>query len=141
VYCFPLHHVYDIMIFYLNVFRFIVKHGVLRELHIALVITINNSSTHLMIKYICQELAKPHCFTDCHIQRYILCFCSTQGHKALFPAAPGNHGRPQSKTTTRCDLPVHCTPCPICIGISLQTQVYIIILQSVMMTRVARWRL
>jgi hypothetical protein len=40
----------DIMIFYLNVFRSIVKHRVLRELHTALVITMNNGRIHLMIK-------------------------------------------------------------------------------------------
>jgi hypothetical protein len=59
-----------------------------------------------------------------HTQCYILCFCGTQGHRALFPAAPGNHGKIQGKITTRCALPVHCTLCSICIGISLQTQVH-----------------
>ena len=49
VYCFPLHHVSDIMIFYLNVFRSIMKHKVLRELHTTLVITMKNR-IHLMIK-------------------------------------------------------------------------------------------
>jgi hypothetical protein len=50
VYYFPLHHVSDIMIFYLNVFRSIMKHRVLRELHTTLVITMNNNSIHLIIK-------------------------------------------------------------------------------------------
>ena len=50
VYCFPLHHVSDIMIFYLNVFRSIVKHRVLRELHTTLVIMTNSGRIHLMIK-------------------------------------------------------------------------------------------
>jgi hypothetical protein len=50
VYCFPLHHVSNIMVFYLNVFRFIVKHMILRELHTTLVITMNNGIIHLMIK-------------------------------------------------------------------------------------------
>jgi hypothetical protein len=50
VYCFPLHHVYDIIIFYLNVFRSIVKHRVLIELHTTLVITMNNGRIHIMIK-------------------------------------------------------------------------------------------
>jgi hypothetical protein len=49
MYFFPLQHVYDIMIFYLIVFRSIMKHGALRELHIDLVIT-NNNRIHLMIK-------------------------------------------------------------------------------------------
>ena len=40
VYCFPLHHVSDIVIFYLDVFRSIMKHRVLKELHTALVITV-----------------------------------------------------------------------------------------------------
>jgi hypothetical protein len=43
VYCFPLQHVSDIMIFYPIVFQSIMKHGVLRELHTALVITSNKS--------------------------------------------------------------------------------------------------
>jgi hypothetical protein len=50
MYCFPLHHVSDIMVFDLNVFRFIMKHRILKELHIALVITVNNGRIHLMIK-------------------------------------------------------------------------------------------
>jgi hypothetical protein len=33
VYYFPLHHVYDIMIVYLNVFRSIMKHWVLKEIY------------------------------------------------------------------------------------------------------------
>jgi hypothetical protein len=49
VYFFPLHHVSDIMIFYLNMFRSIMKHRVLIELHTALVI-INNNRIHFMIK-------------------------------------------------------------------------------------------
>jgi hypothetical protein len=50
VYCLPLHHVSDIVIFYLDVFRSIMKHRVLRELYTALVITMNSSRIHLMIK-------------------------------------------------------------------------------------------
>jgi hypothetical protein len=50
VYCFPLHHVSDIMIFYLNVFQSVMKHKVLRELHTTMVITKNNGRIHLMIK-------------------------------------------------------------------------------------------
>ena len=44
MYCFPLHHVSNIMIFYLNVFRYIMEHRVLKELHIALVIIIGSIS-------------------------------------------------------------------------------------------------
>jgi hypothetical protein len=33
MYCFPLHHVFDIMIFYLNVFQSIMKHRVLKEIY------------------------------------------------------------------------------------------------------------
>ena len=124
VYCLPLHRVSDIVIIYLDVFWSVMKHRVLGELHTTLVITMNNGRIHLMIKLICQELAKSHCFADCHTQCYILYFCGTQGHRALFPVALGNHGRPQGKTTTRCALSVHCAPCPISIDISLQTQVY-----------------
>jgi hypothetical protein len=51
-------------------------------------------------------------------------FCDTQSHRSLFPTAPGNHGRSQSKTTIECVLPVHCAPYPICIGISLESHVY-----------------
>jgi hypothetical protein len=40
MYCFPLHHIYDVMVFDLNVFQFIVKHRILGELHTALVIAI-----------------------------------------------------------------------------------------------------
>jgi hypothetical protein len=124
MYCFPMHHVSDVMIFYLNVFRSIVKHKVLREHHTNLVITMNNGRIHLMIKSISQELAKPHFFTEYHTQCYILRFCGTQGHRVMFPIAPGNHGRPQGKTTIRCSPSIHCAPYPICIGISMQTQVY-----------------
>ena len=44
VFFFHLHHVSDIMIFYLNVFRYIMEHRVLKELHIALVIIIGSIS-------------------------------------------------------------------------------------------------
>jgi hypothetical protein len=50
VYCFPLCHVFDIMVFDLDVFLFIVKHKILRELHTTLVIIMNNGRIHLMIK-------------------------------------------------------------------------------------------
>ena len=50
VYFFPLHHVSNIMIFYLNVFLFTMKHMILKEIYIALVITMNNGRIHLMIK-------------------------------------------------------------------------------------------
>jgi hypothetical protein len=64
---------------------------------------------------------KPHCFT--HSMIYIIFFCGTQGHIALFLAAPGNHGNLHGKTT-ECSLLVQCTLCLIYIGISLQTQVH-----------------
>jgi hypothetical protein len=44
VYLFPLHHVSDIMIFYLNVFRSIIKHRFLKELHTTLVRIIESIS-------------------------------------------------------------------------------------------------
>jgi hypothetical protein len=78
------------------------KHRVLKELHTALVITMDSGRIHLMIKEIRQKFVKPHYFVDYHTQCYILCLCGTQGHRslftqghrALFPVAPGNHGRP-----------------------------------------------
>jgi hypothetical protein len=50
MYCFPLHHISDVMVFDLNMFRFIVKHVILGELHTALVITMDNDGIHLMTK-------------------------------------------------------------------------------------------
>ena len=50
MYCFPLHHIYDIMVFDLNVFRFIVKHRILGELHKTMVIAMDNGGIHLMTK-------------------------------------------------------------------------------------------
>jgi hypothetical protein len=50
MYFFPLHHIFDVMVFDLNVFQFIVKHNDSRELHIALVITMDNDGIHLMTK-------------------------------------------------------------------------------------------
>jgi hypothetical protein len=49
-YCFPLHHIYDVMVFDLNVFLFIVKKRILEELHTTLVITMANGGIHLMSK-------------------------------------------------------------------------------------------
>jgi hypothetical protein len=43
---------------------------------------------------------------------------------AVLEATKVYHGRPQSKTTTGCALPVHNAPCPMCIDISLQSNVY-----------------
>jgi hypothetical protein len=50
MYCFSLHHIFDVTVFYLNVFRFIVKHRILGELHTTLVIAMDNSGIHLMSK-------------------------------------------------------------------------------------------
>jgi hypothetical protein len=44
VYYFPLHHIFDIMIFHLNVFRSIKKHWVLKELYKRLLLSSYNSS-------------------------------------------------------------------------------------------------
>jgi hypothetical protein len=60
MYCFPLHDISDIMVFDLNVFRFIVKHKILRELHTTLVISMDNDGIHLMSKQVCKDLTKPH---------------------------------------------------------------------------------
>jgi hypothetical protein len=50
MYCFPLHHISNVMVFDLDVFRFIVKHKILLELHTTLVITMDNDGIHLMSK-------------------------------------------------------------------------------------------
>jgi hypothetical protein len=50
MYFFPLHHISDVKVFDLNVFRFIVKQKILEELHTSLVITMDNSGMHLMNK-------------------------------------------------------------------------------------------
>jgi hypothetical protein len=47
---FPLHNIYDIMIFDFNVFQFIVKHKILREIHTTLVIIMDNGGIHIMFK-------------------------------------------------------------------------------------------
>jgi hypothetical protein len=59
VYCLPLHHVYNIVILYFNVFRSIMKHMFLREIYTTLVITMNSSRIHLMIEQVSQKFAKP----------------------------------------------------------------------------------
>jgi hypothetical protein len=50
MYCFPLHHISYVMVFYLNVFRFIVKQRILGELHTALIIAMDNGGIHLTSK-------------------------------------------------------------------------------------------
>ena len=66
VYCLPLHHVSDIVILDFNVFCFVMKHWVLREIYTALVVTMNSSRIHLIIEQVYQEFAKPYCFMNCH---------------------------------------------------------------------------
>ena len=66
VYCLSLHHVSDIVILDFNVFRFVMKHWVLGELYIALVVTLNSSQIHLMIEQVSQKFAKPYSFTNYH---------------------------------------------------------------------------
>ena len=46
----PLHHVSDVMVLDLNVFRFVMKHWILSELHTTQVITMNNGGIQHMSK-------------------------------------------------------------------------------------------
>jgi hypothetical protein len=48
--CLPLHHVSDVMVLDLNVFRFVMKHWILSELHTTQVITMNNGGIQHMSK-------------------------------------------------------------------------------------------
>ena len=50
MYFFPLYYITDLMVFDLDVFRFIVKHRILGELHTTLVIAMDNGGIHLMSK-------------------------------------------------------------------------------------------
>jgi hypothetical protein len=122
MYYFPLHHVSNIVVLYFNVFRYVMKHRVLKEIYTALVITMNSGRIHLMIEQFSREFAKPHCFTNCHTQCNVLCLYGAQCYGALFPTAPGNHGKPQGEATTRGVFSVYCASCLICIDISLQDQ-------------------
>jgi hypothetical protein len=113
------------MVLDLNVFWFFMKHWILWELHMTLVITMNSGGIQHMSKWICKELVNPHYFMDFHTQCNVLCFCNAQNHKILFPATPGNHGRSQSEATPEGALPIHCAPYPIKVSISLQSHVNI----------------
>ena len=110
---FLLYHISDIRIFHLIVFRSIRKHWVLKELYTRLLVIIIGS-----ISWSSKSVRSLWSHISSHTHCYILCLCGTQGHRVLFPAALGNHGKLHGKTTTRCALPVHCTLCSICIGIS-----------------------
>jgi hypothetical protein len=122
-YCFPRHHVSNVTILDLNMFRSIMRYWILLDLHTALVIAMNHSGFQHLPKQACKELLKPHCFPYYHTYCNIFGFCGTQGHIIMFPATLGNHGRPQTEATPRGALPVNCAPCPIKISISLQCHV------------------
>ena len=52
LYCSSLHHILDIVIFYLDVLLIVMEHWVLRQLHTTLVVTIYTSCIQLEIKQI-----------------------------------------------------------------------------------------
>ena len=110
---FSLHHILDIRIFHLIVFRSIKKHWVLKEIYTRLLVIIIGS-----ISWLSKSVRSLWGHIASHICCYILCFCGTQDYKVLFLAALGNHGKLHDRTSARCAFSVHCTFCSIWIGIS-----------------------
>ena len=88
VYDFPLHHISNIRIFHLIVFWSIRKQWVLKDIYTRLLVIIIGSISwsSKSVRILWRSIAL-------HIHWYILCFCGTQGHRALLPAASGNHGK------------------------------------------------
>ena len=113
VYDFPLHHISDIKIFHLIMFRSIRKHWVLKEIYTQLLVIIIGSISwsSKSVRSLWSHIAS---LTHC----YILCLCGTQGHRVLFRVASGNHGKLHGRTSTECALPVHSTFLSIWIDIS-----------------------
>jgi hypothetical protein len=104
VYDFPLHNISDIRTFHLIVFSSIRKHWVLKEIYTRLLVIIIGSmswSSKFVRSLGSHISSRIHC--------YIRFVCGTKGHRFLFPAALGNHGNLYGRTSTRCDLLVHCT--------------------------------
>ena len=113
VYDFPLHHISNIRIFHLIMFRSIRKHWVLKDLYTQLLVIIIGS-----ISWSSKYVRSLWSHIASHTRCYILYLCGTQGHKVLFPAASRNHGKLHGRTSTGCALLVHCTFYSIGIDIS-----------------------
>ena len=93
----------------------IVKNKISIELDATMIITVDHSWIHHLVKQSNKYLSHPDLLTCCLIGSHVLCFCQVECHRSLLPAVPRNRCGPNTENSTWCTILAWWTPRSICI--------------------------